>query len=281
MSDTSRRRTPHRRRSVAGLLIALVAVLALGSAPAYAASGTQVTASQSTIAVGETTTITASGLGGLEQASFGLSDNTLGQFTENAQSSYQAPVSDGTATATLSGLAEGTVTVAVGDGETVLGTVEVTITSGGGGGAAVEVTASPASIAVGSPTTITVTGLGGLEQAGFGLDDTTAGVFQPGGQSSATAPVSDGQATITFTPSKAGSVTIAVGDGETVLGTTTVTATAAPSPSVTPTPTMTPEPVANGMSPVLFWVIIALVVLIAAGIIVWVVVAQRRKSTSP
>ncbi len=90
--------------------------------------------------------------------------------------------------------------------------------------------------------------------------------------------MSDGQATISFTPSKAGSVTIAVGDGETVLGTTTVTASAAPSPTATPTPTVSPEPASDGMSPVLFWVIIALVVLIAAGIIVWVVLAQRRKN---
>lgn len=276
MRHSSVHRLSRRTRIVGALITAAAAALALAAGPAYAAAGTQVTASETTIAVGDTTTITASGLGGLEQASFGLSDNSLGQFTENAETSYQAPVSDGTATATFSGVAEGTVTVAVGNGETVLGTVEITIT--GGGGSTVEVTASPASVAVGTATTITVTGLGGLEQASFGLDDTAAGTFEPGGQSSATAPVSDGQATISFTPSKAGSVTIAVGDGETVLGTTTVTASAAPSPTATPTPSVSPEPASDGMSPVLFWVIIALVVLIAAGIVVWIVLAQRRKN---
>lgn len=89
MRHSSVHRLSRRTRIVGALITAAAAALALAAGPAYAAAGTQVTASETTIAVGDTTTITASGLGGLEQASFGLSDNSLGQFTENAETSYR------------------------------------------------------------------------------------------------------------------------------------------------------------------------------------------------
>jgi hypothetical protein len=253
-------------------------MLIVGVGPAQASTTPQVTVSPSSIDVGETTTVTATGLGGLEQAFFGMDDTSAGVFTENDDTIYQAAVTDGEATATFSAAQAGSVTIAVGDGETPLATVSLTITGGSDSGS-VSVSASPTSIEIGESTTVTATGLGGLETAFFGLDDNAAGTFEPGGGSSAETPVTDGTATLTFTGAQEGSVTVAVGDGENVLGTTTVTVIAEPSPTPTPSPTASPEP-----APAAGWhigVIIAIIIgaLLAIGaIIALVVLAQRRKS---
>ncbi len=151
-------RTSLRARIAAAFAITAVGgLIALGAAaPASAADGVQVTATPTTITVGATTTITVTGLGGLQKAGFGLGDNSSGTFTENKGTSYEAPVTGGKATATFLAAKAGTATIAVGDGETVLGTVQVTVN--GNAPAVVAVKASPDSIATGATTTITVTG---------------------------------------------------------------------------------------------------------------------------
>ncbi|MBN9153713.1 MAG: hypothetical protein J0J05_07005 [Microbacterium sp.] len=279
---------PSHRRSVRARVAAAVAVAVLGAlaavgvaAPAGAA-GVQVTANPTTIAVGSTTTITATGLGGLEKAGFGLGDNSAGTFTESKGTSYDAPVTDGTATATFLAAKAGTVTIAVGDGETVLGTVQVTVD--GNAPTVVDVQASPGSISTGATSTITVTGLGGLQQASFGLGDTSAGTFTENGGTTYEAPVTGGRATATFSAAAAGTVTISVGDGENVLGTTTVTVTAAsptPTPTPTPTPSPSPAPADGGLSTVaIIWIVAIVLVLIAAAAITTALVVRARNRSA-
>jgi hypothetical protein len=276
-SAAPRRRASLGRRLAAAFAVAATgALVALGAAvPANAATGVQVTANPTSIAVGATTTITATGLGGLEKAGFGLDDNSAGTFTQSKSSDYEAPVKNGTATATFSAAKAGTVTVSVGDGENVLGTVKVTIS--GSAPATVQVQASPASIETGATATITVTGLSGLSQASFGLGDNAAGTFTENGGTTYEAPVTNGTATATFKAAQSGDVTIAVGDGETVLGTTSISVTAAPSPTPTTTPTPTPAPAPAGLSTAgLIGIIIGVVVLIAAAAVIGALVARSR-----
>ncbi|WJL94679.1 hypothetical protein QSU92_11955 [Microbacterium sp. ET2] len=279
MTSSSVIRRP-RRLGLALLAGIGAAVLALGGSAAAQASGTpEVTTAESSIAVGETTVVTATGLGGLEQAFFGLGDTSAAVFTENNDSVYEAPVSNGEATATLSALTEGTNTISVGDGENVLATVEITVTAGGDGGG-VAITANPTSIDTGESTTVTATGLGGLEEASFGLGGTGSGSFDGGG-TSAQVPVTNGEATTTFTATEAGDLVIAVGDGETPLASVDVAITAAPTPTPTPTPTTAsptaaPEP-AGDSSGLLIGIIIALVVLILAIVVTWIVLSRRSR----
>jgi hypothetical protein len=271
-------RSPRGLARAASALVGVAALLIVGVGPAQASTTPQVSVSPSSIAVGETTTVTATGLGGLEQVFFGMDDTSAGVFTENDDVLYQAAVTDGEATATFSATQAGTVTIAVSNGETPIATVPLTITGGTDTGS-VSISASPTGIEIGESTTVTATGLGGLETAFFGLDDNAAGTFEPGGGSSAEAPVTDGSATITFTGAQEGTVTVAVGDGENVLGTTTVTVSAAPSPTPTPSPTASPEP-----APAAGWhvgVIIAIIIgalLVIGAVIALVVLAQRRKN---
>lgn len=103
-------------------------------------------------------------------------------------------------------------------------------------------TAAPASVVLGETTTVTASGLGGLQTATFGLADTDSGAFSGDGvetgATTAEAPVSEGTATVEFTPTRVGDVVIAVGTGESVLGQVTVSvsaATAEPAPA-TPSP---------------------------------------------
>jgi LPXTG-motif cell wall-anchored protein len=95
----------------------------------------------------------------------------------------------------------------------------------------VTVTAGSATITVGGSTTVTATGLGELETVYFGTDGTPGGsvssIVRAAGTGPVAKPVVDGSASATFTASAAGTFTIAVSDGETVLGTTTVTVAAA------------------------------------------------------
>lgn len=270
----------------------LTAIGILGAAPAATAATPSLTADPASISVGASSTITATGLGGLETAAFGLDGTPGGSFTENGDTVYDAPVSSGSATATFTASQAGTFTVAVGDGETPLATVVVTVTDDAPSGGAT-VTVDPARIAAGETATVTVNGLGGLETASFGLDNNSAGTFEPGGTSSASVPVSDGTATATFTASEEGTVTIAVGDGETVLATAEVTVTAAsPTPTATPTttptatptasPTPSPQPSGDGGMPAWgIWLIVAIVILAAAAVAVTLIVTRRRGANPP
>lgn len=264
--------------SAAALAVAGV-VLALSAPMAAAASATpQLTASPTSIAVGDVSTITATGLGGLETASFGLDATPGGELSVGnnpSQMSVDAPVSNGTSTVNFSAIQSGTFTVSVGDGENVLATVQVTVT-GDAPAQQATVSADPASIEVGGTTTVTATGLGGLETAFFGLGDTSSGEFA-GGSTSAEASVTDGTATIEFTAATAGEVTISVGDGETVLGTTSVTVSA-PAPSPTPTSSPTPDPApASVFDWTIVWVVLG--VLILGALITIIVLLARRRSS--
>ena len=279
-SKSSRSARGTRGRLVAAFNATLLAVaLGLsGGLSATAASTPQVTADPASIAVGETSTVTATGLGGLETASFGMGQSDGATFTESGTASYSAPASNGTATATFTADQAGTFTASVGDGENVLGTVSITVTGGEpSGGAALE--ADSAKITTGETTTVTATGLGGLESASFGLDGTPGGSFSPGGETSVTSPVTDGTATAVFTASEAGSFTIAVGDGENVLATTIVTVTAAATPTAEPTPTPTPTAVpantGDGLPAWVLWLIVGL--LIVAAIVVTALIVNRRR----
>jgi hypothetical protein len=159
--------------------------------------------------------------------------------------------------------------------------------------------AEPTAITVGEETTVTATGLGGLETAYFGLDGTPGGVLiEPTTDQQVTnyeAPVENGQALVRFTATQPGTFTIAVGTGETVAATVAVTVTATESPSATPEPTMTifetvapdPEPSATTTSgdttadtgfPVWAIWLIVLGVLLVAAIVVIIVLAARRRS---
>lgn len=164
-----------------------------------------------------------------------------------------------------------------------------------------ELTAEPASVSVGEETTVTATGLGGLETAYFGLDGTPGGTLIDPTTDQPTnlyeAPASNGEATARFSATQPGTFTVAVGDGETVLTTTTVTVTAAESPTPTPVPTVTitaqppsPEPTMTtqggtatdaGLPLWALILIIALAVIVVAAIVTIVVIVARRGRTGP
>ncbi len=280
------RREPSRpahgvRGRLAALLGAALLAIALGisgGAIAASAAAVEVTAEPASIAVGETSTVTATGLGGLETAFFGLAPTPDGgSFTESGDVQYDAPVSNGNATATFTADQAGSFTVAVGNGETPLGTVIITVTESDQSGGTT-LAADSSTIATGETTTVTATGLGGLETASFGLGGTPGGSFSPSGATAVTSPVTDGTATAVFTASEAGSFTIAVGDGENVLATTIVTVTAAATPTPTPTPTATPVPANtdDGVPTWVFWLIVGIAVAVTA--IVTTLIVNRRNA---
>lgn len=261
-----------RTQTVVGTALALL--LAFGAAGAAAAAQTAtVTASPAEMAIGDISTITAADLGALTTVTFGLDSTPGGSLkvigASGSSTSAEVDVVDGKAGVDFSSTQAGTFTIAVSDGETVLGTTTVTV-DGGGGSTVAQVAASPASVTVGTASTITASGLGGLADVDFGLDGT------PGGTLSAeSARVSDGTATVEFTATEAGTFTVAVSDGETVLGTTTVTVTVA-QPSPTPTPSPTP---AQGSDSALLWIVVVLG-LLAVAAIVTIIVLVRRRSTA-
>lgn len=276
-------------------LVALTTLLALGGATAASARGTAaVTANPSAIAVDETATITATGLGGLEDAFFGLAGSPGGLLSTQSggagSTDLSVPANDGQATAYFRATQAGTFTVAVGDGETVLGTVSVTVS-----GSAPQPTATSqtpvievdSALVVGQRTRVEAK-VSGLETVGFGLDSTDGGSFSDGSSTgpSITTAVTDGTATVEFTPARAGSLTIALSDGETVLASAVVqvsaasatpSATATATPPVTPSASPTSAPAADS-APVLPWVLLIVAILVIAGLIVVLVVSRRRGS---
>jgi cobalamin biosynthesis Mg chelatase CobN len=161
-----------------------------------------------------------------------------------------------------------------------------------------ELTADPSSVEVGEETTITATALGGLETASFGLDGTPGGtLIDPSTGEQITqydAPVDNGEATVRFSATEAGTFTVAVGTGETIGATVQVTVTSAASPEPEPTPTVTvtvepePEPSMTTTSGtgadtgIPLWAIILIVVLavvvVGAIIAIVVLVARRGKA---
>jgi uncharacterized protein (TIGR03437 family) len=162
-----------------------------------------------------------------------------------------------------------------------------------------DVVAAPSSLSVGEVTTITASGLGGLESATFGIDDASAGAFSGDGAetgaTTAAVPVSDGSAVVELTPTRSGDIVIAVGTGESVLAEVTISvsaATAEPAPSTissTPaSPTATPaagdsaqaEPDSEAEAGRFAFVLIPLIaaaIIVVGGIIVITRGRRRRR----
>ncbi|GAA1918423.1 hypothetical protein GCM10009775_08760 [Microbacterium aoyamense] len=260
-------------------LAAITTALTIAAPLAAAAAGTtELSASPDQVAVGESSTITATGLGGLEEATFGLDGTPGGSLSTGSgagSSTVQAAVTDGGATVDFSASAAGTFTVTVGDGENVMGTTTVTVTATQPSGQ-VTVAVSPATIKVGDTAKVEVSGIEGLPEVSLGLNGPAGGSLSTDGASwsaSVQASVTDGTATAEFKAEEAGTYTIAAGDGETSLGETTITVEAASTP--TPTPTPAPAP-ADAFPWVLFWIIIGVVVL--AAVVTTIVLLARRKS---
>lgn len=109
--------------------------------------------------------------------------------------------------------------------------------------------ADPSSPSIGEVTTLTASGLGGLESARFGLDDTSAGGFSGDGAetgaTTAVVPVAQGSAVVQFTPTRSGDIVIAVGTGESVLADVTISVSGATAEPVPSTTTPTPAPTAS------------------------------------
>ncbi|MCM3778795.1 hypothetical protein [Microbacterium hydrocarbonoxydans] len=273
------------KRPVRTVLAALAAAALTFSGTGVALAQTaDVTASPATIQVGGTSTITAAGLGNLESATFGLDATPGGLLMVEggpASTSVKAAVVNGRATVEFSATEAGTFTVAVSDGETPVGTTTITVTgaeSGGGATTVATVSASPADIDTGSTASITADGLGNIRTATFGLDKSTGATLSiTNGEPSASVDVtvSNGQATAEFTATAAGTYTVVVTDGETVLGSTTVTVAEA-SP-VEPTPAVTPTAnTDNANTGLIVAVVVIALVVIAAAIVIVVIVRRRR-----
>ena len=267
------------------LLVGLVIVggLLSGSAAAHAQSSeVEVFANPQTTGVGQPTPVSATGLGGLQTAGFGLDTTTGGSLSADASTygpTAQVRVNDGNALVYFKATQPGTYTVDVSDGETPLGQTTITVTADAPTTGA-QLAAAPTSIAAGRSSTITATGLGGLPSARFGLGAGPSGAsVDP-----ISATVSDGTATTTFTATQPGTYTVDVTDGETPLATVEVTVTAAsPTPTSTPTPTPTasstptPAPSDGGGSAVV-WIVVIIALLVIAAVIVTAVIIVRRRS---
>jgi hypothetical protein len=163
-------------------------------------------------------------------------------------------------------------------------------------GSAPSVTAEPASIAAGEETTVTATGLGGLETAYFGLGGGGSLIDPSTGQETnlVEAPASGGTATVRFTAADAGDYVVSVGDGETSLAQVTVTVTGAetpePAPTVTvttttepvpaPSPTPTATPVDSAGIPLWATILIVVLAVLVVGAIVTIIVLVARRGKS-
>lgn len=278
------------RRFIATLgAIALAAAVALSAsgAPANADEGAQLTAAPASITAGQTTTVTATGLGGLQQATFGLDDTPGGSFTETGAASYQAAVSGGRATATFTARQAGTFTIAVGTGESALATLTVVVRAAAPAPAPaphpsappVAISAQPTQVEAGQSSTLSATGLGELRTVTFGTDAAGGVTFLPSDQTSQQSTVTAGTATAEFVAEEPGTYTVVVSTGESVLASTTVVVSAAPQPSPTVISVDTPSPGAPTWTTV--WVVAGLAALvIVAGGVTWVVTARRRRRSA-
>ncbi|MFS0734684.1 hypothetical protein ABC304_04560 [Microbacterium sp. 1P10UB] len=269
--------------TAAGLVLA--ALLGAAAPAASAQEQPTVQVAPASVAVGEVATVTATGLGGLEKAFFGLGDPSAGALSVDKTTfgtTVEAPVSNGTAVVYFRGTVAGTVTIAVGTGETSIAQGTVTVTGSAPAGAIIELSTS--SPKVGEAVTITAKNLGGLESAVFG----TGASAQQAAITPSSSPVSNGTATATFTATQPGTYSIDVTDGETPLASTEITVSgSSPTPSATPSAVTTPSssaapapaPASDGtpIGPIIALVVLVLVVI---GLVVALVVRTRRKAGS-
>lgn len=160
------------------------------------------------------------------------------------------------------------------------------------------VTIDPAAVAIGETTTVTATGLGGLETATFGMDATDAAAFDgdgvDAGGTTARVAVVDGSATVELIPTRAGEIVVAVGTGESTLAQATVTVTAATAEPVpaSSTPGSAPEssaspsagedsaqaePDAEAETGRLAFVLVPLIAAVIVGVGLIVVISRSRR----
>ncbi|KQR88902.1 hypothetical protein IFU40_15510 [Microbacterium sp. CFBP 13617] len=160
------------------------------------------------------------------------------------------------------------------------------------------VTIDPAAVAIGETTTVTATGLGGLETATFGMDATDAAAFDgdgvDAGGTTARVAVVDGSATVELIPTRAGEIVVAVGTGESTLAQATVTVTAATAepvpatsaPSSAPESSASPsagedsaqaEPDAEAETGRLAFVLVPLIAAVIVGVGLIVVISRSRR----
>lgn len=124
---------PVRIRTSPLAVAVLLAVLFSVPSPASAATAPAVVAAPSSPSVGEVATITASGLGGLASATFGIDDASAGAFSgegaEIGATTAAAPVSDGSAVVEFTPTRTGDIVIAVGTGESVLAEVTISVSA--------------------------------------------------------------------------------------------------------------------------------------------------------
>lgn len=265
---------------------ALAAVAAFAPVSASATILTDLTASPETIAVGETSTLTATDLGGIDSVFFDVDADPGGSLSAGGATgtSIEVGVSGGSATAEFSASTAGLYEISVRDGATVLAVASVEVTAPietAPGGATL--TVAPETIRVGETAEVTAGGLGDLGEATFALDSTPGGSLAIDDQTAArvVAPVSDGAAAAQFTATEPGVFTITVGDGESPLARATVTVEEGPA---TASPTTTPDDTvgegadadAAGFPWGIVIAVVAVLVVIAA--VVAVFVTRRKRS---
>jgi hypothetical protein len=262
--------------AISALLLGGVVGGAAGAAHAQA-DEVEIFANPTTVAIGESTAVSATGLGGLETVAFGLDDTERGSLSSDGSTygaTAEAPVNDGSALVYFRATEPGEYTVDVTDGETPLAEVAITVSADApASGAKLEVSSS--SMAPGESVTVTATGLGELGTALFGVGDgPMGGTLDP-----TESAVTDGSASTTFTATLPGNYVLDVTNGETPLASVEVMVVeATPSPTAALTSTPSPSPESNGSSTVLVWVIVIIAVLLVAAVVAAVVLARRRRS---
>lgn len=113
-------------------VLATTTIDVTGAAAPQQPAATILAASPGSITVGASSTITATGLGDLAAATFGLGDTPGGSLstgTGAAATTVQADATNGSAAVELSATEPRTFTVTVTDGETVLATTTVSVTA--------------------------------------------------------------------------------------------------------------------------------------------------------
>lgn len=108
------------------------------------------------------------------------------------------------------------------------------------------------------------------------MDATTRAAFSPSGATTQQSTVKGGSASAELVATESGTYTVVVTNGETVLASTTVTvAEAAPQPE--PTVTHAAEHVKKETGAATAWIVVGVVVVLAAaGIVTWVIVRRKR-----
>lgn len=280
---------------------ALAVVLSVtGGAVAFAAATPAMTASPTSVPIGATSKITATGLGDLTQVTFAL-DGTpggtlFGAPNETGAPSVQREVVNGQASADFDSYAAGTFTVTVTDGETALAKVQVTVVASSptptpkptptptptAGPANALLELEDSTLTVGTTTRVWAKNLGAVSTVTFGVDPGDAGAFSNDGTTASrlSVEVENGEASVEFTPARAGALTLTVAADGSRLASAPLEAseaTSTPASSASPT-TVVPASSGTGALP---WIIGigVLLLLVAAGATAWIVLARKRAQT--